>query len=118
MKFSFNCITRIIYDYYIYSRLFLTTLLSITWSFLFQTVSNNIVVYHPVIYIMFNENATMCFYFLFYLLYGISELGYSSHSAIVSALDFNFERVVEGSILTAGKTVESENLNIIIRAIN
>ena len=26
----------------------------------------------------------------------------------VSALDFNFERAVEGSILTAGKKVESE----------
>ena len=36
----------------------------------------------------------------------------------VSALDFNFERAVEGSILTAGKKVESENLNVIIRAIN
>ena len=34
----------------------------------------------------------------------------------VSALDFNFERAVEGSILTAGK--RSENLNVIIRAIN
>ena len=33
-------------------------------------------------------------------------------------LDFNFERAVEGSILTAGKKVESENLNAIIRAIN
>ena len=36
----------------------------------------------------------------------------------VSALDFNFERAVEGSILTAGKKIESENLNVIIRAIN
>ena len=36
----------------------------------------------------------------------------------VSALDFNFERAVEGSILTAGKKVESENLNVIMRAIN
>ena len=36
----------------------------------------------------------------------------------LSALDFNFEQAVEGSILTAGKNVESENLNAIIRAIN
>ena len=36
----------------------------------------------------------------------------------LSALDFNFERAVEGSILTAGKNVESEHLNGIIRAIN
>ena len=36
----------------------------------------------------------------------------------VYALDFNFERAVEGSILTAGKKFESENLNVIIRAIN
>ena len=36
----------------------------------------------------------------------------------LSALDFNFERAVEGSILTAGKNVESVNLNVIIRAIN
>ena len=36
----------------------------------------------------------------------------------LSALNFNFEQVVEGSIVTAGKNVESENLNVIIRAIN
>ena len=36
----------------------------------------------------------------------------------LSALDFNFEQAVEGSILTVGKNVESENLNVIIRAIN
>ena len=36
----------------------------------------------------------------------------------VSALDFNLERAVEGSILTVGKKVESENLNVIIWAIN
>ena len=36
----------------------------------------------------------------------------------VSVLDFNLERAVEGSIMTAGKKVESENLNVIIRAIN
>ena len=36
----------------------------------------------------------------------------------VSALDFNFQRAVEGSILTADKKVEYENLNVIIRAIN
>ena len=36
----------------------------------------------------------------------------------VSVLDFNFERAIEGSILTAGQKVESENLNVIIRAIN
>ena len=35
----------------------------------------------------------------------------------LSALDFNFERAVEGSILTAGKML-SENLNVIIWAIN
>ena len=37
---------------------------------------------------------------------------------LVSAMDFNFERAVEGSILTVGKKVESENLNVIIWAIN
>ena len=36
----------------------------------------------------------------------------------IRVLDFNFERVVEGSIPTADKKVESENLNVIIRAIN
>ena len=36
----------------------------------------------------------------------------------VNALDFYFERAAEGSILTAGKKVESENLNVIIWAIN
>ena len=36
----------------------------------------------------------------------------------VSTLVFNFKRAVESSILTAGKKVESENLNVIIRAIN
>ena len=36
----------------------------------------------------------------------------------VSALDFNFEQAVEGSILTAGKKVESENMNVIIRTVN
>ena len=36
----------------------------------------------------------------------------------VSAFDINFERAVEGSILTAGKKVESENLNVTIRAMN
>ena len=46
--------------------------------------------------------------------------GYILHIApiaqSVSALDFNFERAVEDSILTAGK--KCENLNVIIRAIN
>ena len=28
---------------------------------------------------------------------------YSSHSAIVKSLNFNFERAIEGSILTGGK---------------
>ena len=37
---------------------------------------------------------------------------------LVSALDFNFERAVEGSILTAGKRLSLKNLNVIIRAIN
>ena len=37
---------------------------------------------------------------------------------LVNALDFNFEKAVEGSILIAGKKVESENLNVRIRAIN
>ena len=32
---------------------------------------------------------------------------------LVSALDFNCERAIEGSILTAGKKVESENLNVL-----
>ena len=36
----------------------------------------------------------------------------------VSASDFNFERAVGGSILTAGKTLSLKNLNITIRAIN
>ena len=36
----------------------------------------------------------------------------------VSALDFNFERAVAGSILTAGKNLGLKNLNITIRAIN
>ena len=36
----------------------------------------------------------------------------------VRALDFNFEPAVEGSILTAGKRLRYENLNVIIRAIN
>ena len=31
---------------------------------------------------------------------------------------FNFERAVEGSILTAGKRLSLKNLNVIIRAIN
>ena len=35
----------------------------------------------------------------------------------VSVLDFNFERAVEGSILTVSK-FESENLNVIILSIN
>ena len=37
---------------------------------------------------------------------------------LVSALDFNFERAVEGSILTASKRLSLKNLNVIIRAIN
>ena len=37
---------------------------------------------------------------------------------LVSALDFNFKRAVEGSILTAGKRLSLKNLNVIIRAIN
>ena len=43
---------------------------------------------------------------------------YSSLSQSVSALDFNFERAVGGSILTAGKKLSLKNLNVIIRAIN
>ena len=35
-----------------------------------------------------------------------------------SALDFNFERAVGGSILTAGKKLSLKNLNVTIRAIN
>ena len=37
---------------------------------------------------------------------------------LVSALYFNFERAVEGSILTAGKRLSLINLNVIIQAIN
>ena len=37
---------------------------------------------------------------------------------LISALDFNFEQAVEGSILTAGKRLSLKNLNVIIRAIN
>ena len=37
---------------------------------------------------------------------------------LVSALDFNFERAVEGSILTAGKRLSLKNLNVITRPIN
>ena len=37
---------------------------------------------------------------------------------LVSVLDFNFERAVEGSILTAGKRLSLKNLNVIIWAIN
>ena len=40
------------------------------------------------------------------------------YSAIGSALAFNFERAVEGSILTAGKKFNLKNLNVTIRAIN
>ena len=36
----------------------------------------------------------------------------------VSTLDFNFERAVGGSILTAGKKLSLKNLNVTIRAIN
>ena len=36
----------------------------------------------------------------------------------VSALDFNFERAVGGSILTAGKKLSLKTLNVAIRAIN
>ena len=36
----------------------------------------------------------------------------------VSALNFNFDRAVEGSILSVGIKVESENLNVIIWTIN
>ena len=43
---------------------------------------------------------------------------YSSIAQSVSALDFNFERAVGGSILTAGKKLSLENLNVTIRAIN
>ena len=43
---------------------------------------------------------------------------YNCHIQLVSALDFNFERAVEGSILTAGKRLSLKNLNVIIRAIN
>ena len=42
----------------------------------------------------------------------------ASIAQLVSALDFNFERAVEGSILTAGKRLSLKNLNVIIRAIN
>ena len=48
-----------------------------------------------------------------YLLAGIAPPDIQS----VSALDFNFERAVKGSILTAGKRL-SETLFVIIRAIN
>ena len=37
---------------------------------------------------------------------------------LVSALDFNFERAVEGSILTSGKRLSLKNQNVIIRAVN
>ena len=37
---------------------------------------------------------------------------------LVSVLDFNFERAVGGSILTAGKKWSLKNLNVTIRAIN
>ena len=42
----------------------------------------------------------------------------ASIAQLVSTLDFNFERAVEGSILTAGKRLSLKNLNVIIRAIN
>ena len=35
-----------------------------------------------------------------------------------SALDFNFEWAIGGSILTAGKRLSLKNLNVTIRAIN
>ena len=41
---------------------------------------------------------------------------YIAHS--VSALDFNFERAVGGSILTAGKNLSLKTLNVTIRDIN
>ena len=37
---------------------------------------------------------------------------------LVSALDFNFDRAVEGSILTVSKRLSLKNLNVIIRATN
>ena len=37
---------------------------------------------------------------------------------IGSALDFNFERAIGGSILTAGKKLSLKNLNATIRIIN
>ena len=44
---------------------------------------------------------------------------YSSHSAVGKRVGLgNFERAVEGSILTAGKKLSLKNLNVIIRAIN
>ena len=42
----------------------------------------------------------------------------NSPSPMGMRVGLNFERAVEGSILTAGKKVESENLNVIIRTIN
>ena len=52
-----------------------------------------------------------------------SKLTYRTHihnisiAQSVSALDFNFERAVGGSILTAGKKLSLKNLNVTIRAI-
>ena len=40
------------------------------------------------------------------------------YSAFGSALDFNFEWAVGGSILTAGKMLNLKNLNVTIWAIN
>ena len=51
-------------------------------------------------------------------LISVKEIWKSSHSAIAKRVGLKFERVVEGSILTVDKKVESENLNVIIRAIN
>ena len=40
------------------------------------------------------------------------------NSTIGSALDFNFEQVVGGLILTVGNKLSLKNLNVTIRAIN